>query len=137
MTRFVLISILVLTAGITFLDIGQEVYRYMSDHHVEERPMDFLFITSVFATMFIMGIVQRIMFTPQTFFLRFVSTLILGWGIAAIVPLYYCILDLWSCGKLNGPMSMPWIFAGVIYYALLVVAILLLTSLVYLLKAKL
>ena len=137
MTRFVLISILVLTAGITFLDIGQEVYRYMSDHHVEERPMDFLFITSVFATMFIMGIVQRLMFTPQTFFLRFVSTLILGWGIAAIVPLYYCILDLWSFGKLNGPMSMPWIFAGVIYYALLVVAILLLTSLVYLLKAKL
>ena len=137
MTRFVLISILVLTAGITFLDIGQEVYRYMSDHHVEERPMDFLFITSVFATMFIMGIVQRLMFTPQTFFLRFVSTLILGWGIAAIVPLYYCILDLWSCGKLNVPMSMPWIFAGVIYYALLVVAILLLTSLVYLLKAKL
>jgi hypothetical protein len=137
MTRFVLISILVLTAGITFLDIGQEVYRYMSSHHVEERPMDFLFMTSVFATMFIMGIVQRLMFTPQTFFLRFVSTLILGWGIAAIVPLYYCILDLWSCGKLNGPMSMPWIFAGVIYYALLVVAILLLTSLVYLLKAKL
>ena len=137
MTRFVLISILVLTAGLTFLDIGQEVYRYMSDHHVEERPMGFLFITSVFATMFIMGIVQRMMFTPQTFFLRFVSTLILGWGIAAIVPLYYCIMDLWSFGKLNGPMSMPWIFAGVIYYALLVVAILLLTSLVYLLKAKL
>ena len=137
MTRFVLISILVLTAGITFLDIGQEVYRYMSDHHVEERPMGFLFITSVFATMFIMGIVQRLMFTPQTFFLRFVSTLILGWGIAAIVPLYYCILDLWSFGKLNGPTSMPWIFAGVFYYALLVVAILLLTSLVYLLKAKL
>ena len=137
MTRFVLISILVLTAGLTFLDIGQEVYRYMSSHHVEERPMGFLFITSVFATMFIMGIVQRLMFTPQTFFLRFVSTLILGWGIAAIVPLYYCIMDLWSFGKLNGPMSMPWIFAGVIYYALLVVAILLLTSLVYLLKAKL
>lgn len=137
MTRFVLISILVLTAGITFLDIGQEVYRYMSSHHVEERPMGFLFLTSVFATMFIMGIVQRLMFTPQTFFLRFISTLILGWGIAAIVPLYYCILDLWSCGKLNGPMSMPWIFAGIIYYALLVVAILLLTSLVYLLKAKL
>ena len=137
MTRFVLISILVLTAGVTFLDIGQEVYRYMSDHHVEERPMGLLFITSVFATMFIMGIVQRIMFTPQTSFLRFISTLTLGWGIAAIVPLYYCILDLWSCGKLNAPMSMPWIFAGVFYYALLVVAILLLTSLVYLLKAKL
>ena len=137
MTRFVLFSILVLTASITFLDIGQDVYRYMSDHHVEERPMGLLFMTSEFATMFIMGIVQRIMFTPQTSFLRFISTLTLGWGIAAIVPLYYCILDLWSCGKLNVPMSMPWIFAGVFYYALLVVAILLLTSLVYLLKAKL
>ena len=137
MTRFALISILVLTAGLTFLDIGQEVYRYMSGHHVEERPMGLLFITSVFATMFIMGIVQRLMFTPQTFFLRFISTLTLGWGIAAIVPLYHCILDLWSFGKLNGPMSMPWIFAGVFYYSLLVVAILLLTSLVYLLKAKL
>ena len=137
MSRFILISILVLTAGITFFDIGQEVYRYMSNHHVEERPMGLLFITSVFATMFIMGIVQRMMFTPQTFFLRFISTLTLGWGIAAIVPLYYCILDLWSFGKLNGPMSMPWFIAGVFYYAILTVAILLFTGLVYLLKAKL
>lgn len=137
MKRFVIISILVLTAGITFLDIGQEVYRHMSNHHVGERPMGLLFITSVFATMFIMSIVQRMMFTPQTFFQRFISTLTLGWGIAAIVPLYYCVLDLWSFGKLNGPMSMPWIFAGVFHYALLAGVILLLTGLVYLLKAKL
>ena len=137
MTRFVLFSILVLTASITFLDIGQDVYRYMSDHHVEERPMGLLFMTSEFATMFIMGIVQRMMFNPQTYFQRFISTLTLSWGIAAIVPLYYCILDLWSFGKLNGPMSMPWFFAGIFYYAILVVAILILTGLVYLLKAKL
>ena len=135
MTRF--FSILVLTASITFLDIGQDVYRYMSDHHVEERPMGLLFMTSEFATMFIMGIVQRMMFNPQTYFQRFISTLTLSWGIAAIVPLYYCILDLWSFGKLNGPMSMPWFFAGIFYYAILVVAILILTGLVYLLKAKL
>lgn len=60
-----------LAAGISFFDIGQEVYRHMSVHHVEEHPM-----------------------------------------------------------------SMPFIFLGIFYYAFLTGAILLLTGLVYLLRAK-
>ena len=57
-----------------------------------------------------MSIVQRIIFKPQTYFQKFVSTLILSWGIAAIVPLYFRIQDLWGYGKVNGPMSSPFIF---------------------------
>lgn len=57
-----------------------------------------------------MGIVQRIIFKPQSYFQKFVFTLIPGWGIAAIVPLYFRIQDLWGYGKVNGPISSSFIF---------------------------
>ena len=129
-----LTGLILLVSGTLGLRLLEIIYRACCDHHVEERPWALLLLTSFFITAVVMGIVQRFRYRPETGTGRFFSTLALLCGLAAGVPAYFCALDILGYGHLNGPMTMPFIFLGLWYYARLIIVALLFTGIIHLFR---
>lgn len=129
-----LTGLILLVSGTLGLRLLEIIYRAGCDHHVEERPWALLLLTSFFITAVVMGIVQCFRYRPETGTGRFFSILALLCGLAAGVPAYFCALDILGYGHLNGPMTMPFIFLGVWYYARLIIVALLFTCIIHLFK---
>lgn len=128
-----LTGLMLLVSGALGLRGAEDIYQECCNHLVIDRPWDILFLASFFVTAFIMGIVQRVRYSPSGRLGRFASSLVLLWGVAAIVPAYFSALDILTYGHFNGPGSLPFIFTGRVLYAHIMVATLLLTSAFYLL----
>ena len=131
-----LTGLILLVSGTLGLRLLEITYRACCDHRVEERPWFLLALTSFFLTAVVMGIMQRIRCKPETRLGRFFSTLALLWGLAAVVPAYFCALDILTYGHINGPMEIPFIFPGLFYYAALMAVSLLITGIIYLFKVS-
>lgn len=127
-------GLIILGSGALMLKFFEINYRAVCDHPVADRPWSLLFLASLFITTIIMSIVQRVRYEAGTIFGRFISSSVLLCGLAAVVPLISCYLDILAYGHLNGPAHVPFIYFGFCLYVIIIAAILLLTGLAYALE---